>query len=733
MAASCLYNPNNNRGQIVIRALHGLTRPPRGVKNSPNSTGSTPLSNRHSNQVLGSPIADPIALRDAVIAPPSSEPRAKSKGHVVGSGGLDYSPKQVQTSHNIKAKNSLPTTTVVGNHPTDASIPIRATSSLREESSTGARFTPDPATFKYTKEGVSPLISKHHPIGPKRIIQSHRMKPKELPTKSSKVSIGSKTNKKGQKKRKALTTTSPHTSSVDSSSSKTPSPNHGLQSDGSAESAAKRKQLLASTTLSKKEGKAMKKARTEESIGKQSARPKTTAATAQSPKTSLSAGPTTSITPNGTVEVLLPPAANNEIESRRMMTPSSSTNTTPASATTKHVGVVTSEKRERSPVTAVFHNDGDDHDHDNNHDNDDDDSKNSTMSESDTALVLTSLRSPMPTVRMTQSLVTPTVRAVKLPLTIAMKAPSLTTPKATIAVKPLSTTPKVTVAVKALSTTPKVTVAAEPLSSTPKVTVAAEPLSSTPKVTVAAELPLTTTLKAISPIQTVHNVVSVGTPLPATTPRKSVSTSATARQHGPMSNSKSPIQPSREELLREKVAVQYKQLQVFLKNVMEQSMLLMRNRHLPKPFATPRQTVDATTPIDNGLKREHLYRKLTTDHRASHILLQKQLLRSAETTLRLLMEYSISLEEARVELKDTIKEYEGILYDTLQRQELERQTLVECHSIKDHHTLFCDTTTNNDDEVYPCQSAFRKVDDICTVLSRPVGRPKAGQLPSKSQ
>lgn len=174
--------------------------------------------------------------------------------------------------------------------------------------------------------------------------------------------------------------------------------------------------------------------------------------------------------------------------------------------------------------------------------------------------------------------------------------------------------------------------------------------------------------------------------------------------------------------MREKISVQYKQLRTFLRGVVDQSMLSIHRSNLQKLTPIVQQPDEAAP--DSNSRHQHLYDNLMAEHRASHNLLQKQLLRSAETSLRLLMESSISLEEARVELKDTIKEYEGVLYDTLQRQEMERLTFVARYSMVDR--------LNNATDAYPCKAAFEKVEEICTAISRPVGRPKSGQTPSKA-
>jgi hypothetical protein len=603
MAASCLYNPNNNRGQIVIRALHGLNKLKAGNQSGAGSSGGTPLRIKHSKQVLASPIADSIALRDAVMAPPAS-PRANSKRIEPAAtnaiaGGLEYSPK-LPESQNTTTTLTAPPTTNAKVHPADASI-IRPTP-VPEESPSPARLTPDGSPVNVTNDDGPPFISKY--IEPKQIMQS-QAKPQENPRSSSAEMVP--TSMPRQKKRK-LDSKSPLPSVKVSSKTSLPARNSDETSDR-----IKTEQHFHSKGL-------IKKARKEESHKK----PEATTYTVKASENASTVQ--SSVTPNDKGRVL--PTANEN--QSKAQTPTQSL------PSTETAGVVSIEKRER-PSSSVPR-------------------ESNVLSESDTALVLASLKSPIPS--------SVTIEEAKDRVVVTAVRDRTTDS----AVKPAFTTPKQT--------------------------------------------------KIIQPVQ---NAASV-TPLPACTPRKSATTSATTKPAGHSSNSKSPAPFSKEEFLRDRVSVQYKQLQVFLKNVTEQSMLLLRRRQLQKHSPIPRQSTEA--PHDIHAQQKHLYDQLMAEHRASHLLLQKQLLRSAETTLRLLMESCISLEEARLELKDIIKEYEGILYDTLQRQEMERLNLVACHSMDDHPS---DAT-----DAYPCQSAFRKVDDICTAITRPVGRPKSGQPPSKA-
>jgi hypothetical protein len=123
------------------------------------------------------------------------------------------------------------------------------------------------------------------------------------------------------------------------------------------------------------------------------------------------------------------------------------------------------------------------------------------------------------------------------------------------------------------------------------------------------------------------------------------------------------------------------------------------------------------------------------EHRAAHDYLQRRLLRSAETTLRLLLESRITAEEARSELKQSIKKFEEILYDTLRRQEVERLAVVAQHHGNPANLARGRSLPSSDGNGpleatkeqpnYPCKEAFDKIEDICAAIGRPVGRPRS--------
>lgn len=220
--------------------------------------------------------------------------------------------------------------------------------------------------------------------------------------------------------------------------------------------------------------------------------------------------------------------------------------------------------------------------------------------------------------------------------------------------------------------------------------------------------------------------------LPAGAVKKSSSsTSKSKGKSTSLSNASiGPQHPTREEILQEKISEQYQQLREFLKKITARSMELIHSRNLrgpvPSALASGVAQSDAT----------HLsaYSKLLTEHKAAHDYLQRRLLRSAETTLLLLLESRITAEEARTELKNSIKKFEEILYDTLRRQEMERLALIAQHhgnpkyfarnrkSSKGSEKCAESKEENAD---YPCKEAFDKVEDICAAITRPVGRPRS--------
>jgi hypothetical protein len=171
-------------------------------------------------------------------------------------------------------------------------------------------------------------------------------------------------------------------------------------------------------------------------------------------------------------------------------------------------------------------------------------------------------------------------------------------------------------------------------------------------------------------------------------------------------------QAVREAFMREKVVEQYKQLRSYLINLTRKSTLILHTRNMRGPTLSSTETSTSTP--------QQKYSKLLEEHQAAHDSLQKRLLRSAETTLRLLLDDEIAADEARADLKASIKRFEEILYDTLHRQQMERDSL-----LAQHHGLQKTAGLNSTSgDPYPCQAAFSKLEEICAAITRPVGRPK---------
>ena len=122
------------------------------------------------------------------------------------------------------------------------------------------------------------------------------------------------------------------------------------------------------------------------------------------------------------------------------------------------------------------------------------------------------------------------------------------------------------------------------------------------------------------------------------------------------------------------------------------------------------------------------YSKLVAEHKAAHESLQKRLLRSAETTLCLLLDGDLAADEARADLKASVKRFEEILYDTLHRQSMEKEAFLA------QYPRVTDVSTSAED-AYPCKAAFDKVEEVYSAIARPVGRPKTvpvSPAPSRS-
>ena len=174
----------------------------------------------------------------------------------------------------------------------------------------------------------------------------------------------------------------------------------------------------------------------------------------------------------------------------------------------------------------------------------------------------------------------------------------------------------------------------------------------------------------------------------------------------------------KEAIFREQINAQYKELQAYIESLTSISVARMHSMNARGPVPS----VIIGSAIHPSQSHLHKYNRLKEEHQATHVILQKRLLRSAEMTLRLLLDRDITAEEARTELKANSKRYQEILYDTLHRQTMERESF-----LAKNPRAKADADRDDDRDIegsYPCQSAFAKVEEICSAISRPVGRPR---------
>jgi len=162
-------------------------------------------------------------------------------------------------------------------------------------------------------------------------------------------------------------------------------------------------------------------------------------------------------------------------------------------------------------------------------------------------------------------------------------------------------------------------------------------------------------------------------------------------------------------------------------------MALVHLRNLKRPVPSAVAGTKGSGSAKKDRNHSGAYSKLLTEHKSVHNYLQRKLLRSAETTLRNLLESRISADEARSELKQTIKKFEAILCDTLHRQEMERLAVVAQHrelevgslDSERKHSREPSSQSTKERSNYPYLEAFEKVGDIYAAIARPVGRPRS--------
>jgi hypothetical protein len=103
---------------------------------------------------------------------------------------------------------------------------------------------------------------------------------------------------------------------------------------------------------------------------------------------------------------------------------------------------------------------------------------------------------------------------------------------------------------------------------------------------------------------------------------------------------------STEAIFEETVARQYRRLRMLLKG-------------LPKSNVASRVKLPTGDSLDTLQEAER--GRMAAEHRAAHEMIRKRLLQSAETTLRYLVESSITVDEAKSDLKGAIQSYQEIV------------------------------------------------------------------------
>ena len=113
---------------------------------------------------------------------------------------------------------------------------------------------------------------------------------------------------------------------------------------------------------------------------------------------------------------------------------------------------------------------------------------------------------------------------------------------------------------------------------------------------------------------------------------------------------------TREEIMAKKISGEYQKLLTLLNSLpnINSSSVLFR-----KQQASPTNRRDD---VKSALEQQRT--QLEEKHRAAHRMIQKRLLRAAETTLRMLMDSCISLDVARAELKESMGAYQEVVVRT---------------------------------------------------------------------
>ncbi|CAJ1949085.1 unnamed protein product [Cylindrotheca closterium] len=123
--------------------------------------------------------------------------------------------------------------------------------------------------------------------------------------------------------------------------------------------------------------------------------------------------------------------------------------------------------------------------------------------------------------------------------------------------------------------------------------------------------------------------------------------------------------PTREDMHAVRVKAEYKRIQDLIAHLPAFVPVLLRQEEAPK---TPAKSITEN--------QERQRSKLESKHRAAHEMIQRRMLRAAESIIRNAVDFHLTVEQARNELKGTVQSYQEVVHETLQRHKLESQTLV---------------------------------------------------------
>ncbi|KAL3936477.1 MAG: hypothetical protein SGBAC_008215 [Bacillariaceae sp.] len=169
--------------------------------------------------------------------------------------------------------------------------------------------------------------------------------------------------------------------------------------------------------------------------------------------------------------------------------------------------------------------------------------------------------------------------------------------------------------------------------------------------------------------------------------------------------------PTREHVHATRVKAEFKRIQDLIAHLPKFVPVLLRQK---APMAQPKSIKEAQA-------RERL--TLESKHRAGYEMIQRRMLRAVESIIRNTVDFHLSEEQARDELKGTIESYQEVVHETLQRHKLEAGSLaaqqiragggLDVPSIKVH---------------FPFQATFRDIEDARRAIEAPrrlPGRPRS--------